>query len=149
MCVSVFWGWGVLNIFLVLMVFFRLFYFPFLGLIGFGLFYISLVSSFCLLDEQMKCFQVEVDVLTFQMSEVLLIFFRLKGFLTMYFWLCYRWMHYLSMLIEHSIVLSCFCSKDLFFRPFRFFSIASDAKLSFCVEFRCGFSDSGVFPHNN
>ena len=47
-------------------------FFFFLGLIGFGLFYVGLVSSYCFFDEQMKCFEVDVDVLTIQMSEVLI-----------------------------------------------------------------------------
>ena len=50
----------------------------------------------------------EVDLYTFQKSEVLLIFFRLKGFLKRYCRLCYRWVRYLPMLITQSIVLACF-----------------------------------------
>ena len=91
----------------------------------------------------MKFFDVEVDVLTFQMSEVLSIFFRLKGFLARCFRLYHRWVRYLPMLITHSIVLSCFCFKtslillnrssfSTFLIFFSFlFCIASDAKLSF------------------
>ena len=55
-----------------------------------------------------ECFEVEVDSLISQKHEVSWLFFRLKGFQTWFFRLCYRWLHYLPMLILIFIVLVCF-----------------------------------------
>ena len=79
------------------------------------------MSSCCIFDEQIKYFEVEVDVLYFQMPEVLLIFFRLKGFVSNRVFLT------LLPLITHSIVLSCFCFKTSFihFNISNFFSTFS------------------------
>ena len=107
-----------------------------MGLIGFGLYYIGLWAHNVSFDEQLNCFEGEVDFLIFQKFELLLIFFRLPTrFLTRYFRLYYRCVHYLAMLISHSIVLACFCFKISFIHlidlVFFSFCIASGAELSF------------------
>ena len=114
------------NIFMITI--FSGFFSPFFGLIGFSLYYIGLLASYCLVWRANKVLWVFWEwggLIIFSEVWSLVDFFWPKGILTRYFRLCYRWVHYLPMLIPHSIILACFRFKlalfiltDLLFQSF-------------------------------